>query len=108
MRDNLGDYLKTWVGNNFKTVHVAELYVHLEEDGEETRYVMKSTDDWEKFTDKLTNIENNCSSFSDPLQNCHLWFTDGSWAELDFDFDAVWQGLKLFNRPNIPEDLLCD
>ena len=103
---NLGNYLKTWVADRELTVYVAELYVYLDE--EDIRYVMKSTDDWEKFTDKLISIEHNCSTFSDPLQNCHLWFTNGSWAELSFDLDDGWQGLTLFNRPDIPEDLLCD
>lgn len=105
---NLGDYLKTWVADRSLTVYAAELYVYFEEEDKEIRYAMKSTDYWEEFTDKLTDIEHTCSTFSDPLQNCHLWFTNGSWAELDYDLDYGWQGLTLFNRPNIPEDLLCD
>lgn len=108
MPTNLGDYLKTWVADRALTVYAAELYVYLDDDEEDMRYVMKPTDSWEEFTDKLTDIENNCSSFYDPLQNCHLWFTDDSWAELSFDFDDAWQGLTSFNRPYIPEDLLCD
>lgn len=108
MPTNLGDYLKTWVADYFKTVHVAELYVYFDGESEVARYIMKPTDSWEEFTDKLTNIEHNCSTFYDPLQSCKLWFTDDSWAELDFDYDFDWQGLKLFKRPDIPEDLLCD
>ena len=108
MPTNLGDYLKTWVNEYSKTVRVAELYVALDDISEDVRYIMKPGDSWEYFTDSLKRIPNACSPYDEPLQQCHLWFTDGSWAELDFDFDAGWQGLKLFKKPDIPEDLLCD
>lgn len=108
MPSNLCDYLKTWVSEYSKTVHAAELYVALDENSEDVRYIMKSGSSWEDFTAQFKDVDNTCSTFNDLLQQCHLWFTDGSWAELDFDLDADWQGLKLFKKPDIPEDLLCD
>lgn len=108
MPSNLGDYLKTWVSEYSKTVHAAELYVALAENSEDVRYIMEPGDSWEDFTDSLKGIPSTYSPYDEPLQQCHLWFTDGSWAELDFDLNVDWQELKLFKKPDIPEDLLCD